>query len=143
MKRILPLIIALTMLASCNRGPDDQTKIWHYLMIGPDSPDLESAEVGDTGSFSIGDSEAVPYGRIEIRQGDDLREIEMGGWSLPIEYDADQAEPVVITGFTEKDLVYAIVKHLPGLEGSKIMEKGNIEAGEIDITLQAKSNGRT
>src|SRR5690625_4463422 len=129
MKKILLLFIALTMLSSCNRAPDDLTKIWHHLMIGPYSPDLESAEVGDTGSFSIGDPEAVPYGRLEIRQGNDLREIEMGGWSLPIAYDADQAEPIVITGFTEKTLVYAIVKLLPGLEGSKIMEMGNIKSG--------------
>ena len=70
---------------------------------------MSDAEVGDKGSFSMGNPEAVDYGDVKIKQGDEIiQEISMGGWTIPIKPTGSNS--IIITGEIKKTLLYGLVE---------------------------------
>jgi len=105
-----------------------------YLLIGPYSPNLSDAEVGDKGSFSMGDPEAVDYGDVKIKQGDEIiQEISMGGWTIPIKPTGSNS--IIITGEIKKTLLYGLVELDSQSGESTLTRKGYIDKGLVNVEI--------
>lgn len=105
-----------------------------FLLIGPYSPNLGDAEVGDKGSFGIDDPEGIDYGDVKIKQGDEIiKVISMGGWTIPIKTTGSNS--ITITGESIKTLLYGLVE-LDSESGEFILtHKGYIDKGLINVEI--------